>query len=298
MKPAMTPTGAIAVLVAGLAFSLAGGNARAAECAPARLSTVKTHSLPDGRITLPVTVEGHALSFLLDTGGVSTTIKWDRAREMGLPIQQTTRKLKGVGGSVLNFALAGENFSVGALRVENKPIYVESRPLPFADGTLGPDILRDYDIEIDMAEGSLSLLAPGYCAPPEWSGSAVLAIDVDRSLHVRFPVKIDGATVVAALDTGSAISVIGMRAAARLGVYPGSPGLELLRDMGRYRIYSYPFQSLDIGGVTVKSPRIVIASDGFIPGSDMVLGIDAIRQMRLAIAYGSKRLYIRGPQVN
>jgi len=293
----MIRTRAIALLAAGLAFSLASANARA-ECAPAQLAAVKIGILPDGRITLPVTVEGHALSFLLDTGGVSTTIKWDLAKEMGLPLQQTTRKLSGVGGSMLNFALAGENFSVGALKVENKPIYVESRPLPFADGTLGPDILYDYDIAIDMVEGRLNLFAPGYCAPPEWSGSAVLAIDVDRNRHARFPVKIDGATVVAALDTGSAISVIGMRTAARLGVYPGSPGLELLRDAGRYRIYAYPFQSLDIGGVTVKTPHIVIASEGFIPGSDMVLGIDVLSQMRFAIAYGSRRLYIRRSQGN
>jgi predicted aspartyl protease len=244
-----------------------------------------------------VTVEGHALSFLLDTGGVSTTIKWDQARDMGLPIRQTARHLRGVGGSLLNFALASENFSVGALKVENKPVYVESRPLPFAGGTLAPDILRDYDVEIDMAQSRLNLLASGYCAPPQWTqtGASVTAIDVDPNGHVRFPVKVDGLTVIAALDTGSAVSVISMRAAAQLGVYPTSPGLELLRDAGRYRLYTYPFQALSFGGVTVKNPRIAIASDGFIPGDELVLGIDTLRQMHVVIAYGSRRLYIRGP---
>jgi predicted aspartyl protease len=288
LKPLTT---AIAAAFACLAFT----PARAADCAPQQLAKVTTSTLADGRITIPVTIEGHALSFLLDTGGVSTTIKWEVAREMKLPVLQTNRRLTGVGGSTLNFALAGENFSVGSLKVENKPIYVESRPLPEADGTLAPDILRDYDAEIDLAEGSLSLLTPGYCAA---QGGAVLAIDVDPNRHVRFPVKIDGATVIAALDTGSVLSVVSMRSAALLGVYPNSPGLRLLRDAGRYRLYTYPFQALDIGGVTVKNPYIVIASDGFLPGEDMVLGIDALRQMHLTIAYGSRRLYIKAPENN
>lgn len=291
----MTRGFAIACLTAQLALGFTA--ARAADCG--QLASIPTTVLPDGRVTVPVTVQGHALSFLLDTGGVSTTIKWDLAKEMGLPVKQTERQLVGVGGSTLNFALAGESFSVGSLKVENKPIYVESRPLPFADGTLAPDILHGYDVEIDMARGNLNLSPTGYCAAPDWAkDGAVLAIAVAPNGHVRFPVKIDGATVAAVLDTGSAISVIGMRAAALLGVYPNSPGMQLVRDTGEYRIYAYPFQSLNIGGVIVKNPRIAIATDGFIPDDDLVLGIDALRQMRFAIAYASRRLYIRGPQAN
>ncbi|HET7084693.1 MAG TPA: aspartyl protease family protein [Rhizomicrobium sp.] len=269
--------------------------AHAADCAPARLAAIRIGTLPDGRIVVPVTVETQALYFLLDTGGVSTTMKWDLAKEMKLPVRQTEHTLVGVGGSTLNFALAGENFSVGSLRVENKPIYVETRPLLFADGTLASDILSGYDVEIDVPQGRLNLFAPGYCAPPEW-GSATMAIDISRSGHVRFPVKIDGATIDAVLDTGSAISLIGMRAAAQLGVYPNSPGLRRTRDAGKYPIYTYPFQSMEIGGLAVKNPSIAIAADGLIPSNDLVLGMDMLSQMHLAIAYGSKRLYIANIQ--
>ena len=282
---------AIAVLAAWLFLALAP--ARAAECAPARLATVKAELLPDGRMTIPVMVEGHPLSFLLDTGGVSTTIKWDLAKAMGLSVKQTPRRLQGVGGSILNFALAGENFSVGELRVENRPIYVESRPLRDADGTLAADILRGYDVEIDTARNSLSLYAAGYCAPSQWLGSAV-AIDIAPSGHVRVPVKIDGVTLVAVLDTGAAVSMIGMRVAALLGIHPGSPDLSPAGGSGPFRVYAYPFRTLELGGVTVKNPRIVIADEGLIPGNDLVLGIDALRGAHLAIAYGSNRLYIKG----
>jgi predicted aspartyl protease len=264
-----------------------------AECR--RLATVKIETLADGRIKIPVTVEDRKLFFLLDTGGTSTTIKWEDARALGLPVRQAVRRLAGVGGSVLNFTVTGEKFSIGDLRVENRPIYVETRPLAGADGTLGPDILRNYDVEIDFIRGSLSLISPDYCAGPDRAGSAVIALDVAQDGHVRLPVKIDGKTIMATLDTGSTISVIGMQAAALLGVYPNSPDLALVHDAGRYRIYTHPFQTLEIGSLSVKNPRIAIASDRFLPGlgSDLVLGIDALRQMHLTIAYVEQRLYLK-----
>jgi len=277
-----------------LLWALSCHGALAAECPLVRLATVKTGSLADGRIKIPVTLEGHPLSFLVDTGGVSTTIKWELARDLGLPVKQSLRKLTGAGGSVLNFAITGENFSIGDLRVRNRPIYVETRPLADADGTLAPDILRNYDVDIDFAQGSLSLVSPDGCAGANQAGSAVIAMDVAQNGHVRFPVKIDGKTIMATLDTGSTISLINMQAAASLGIYPASAQLSLMHDSGQYRLYAYPFQALEIGGVSVKNPRIAIASDSFFPGlgGDLVLGMDALRQMHLTIAYGEQRLYI------
>ncbi|HKU55183.1 MAG TPA: aspartyl protease family protein, partial [Rhizomicrobium sp.] len=123
---------------AGLALVCASpAAAQAPRCA---LASVTIAAIPDGRITIPVSLEGHPLSFLVDTGGVSTTLKWEQAKQLGLPVQQTVRTLTGVAGSLLNFAVAGETFAIAELRVRNRPIYIESRPLLGADGTLAPDI--------------------------------------------------------------------------------------------------------------------------------------------------------------
>ncbi|MEO8302082.1 MAG: aspartyl protease family protein, partial [Rhizomicrobium sp.] len=194
----VTRTALIFCATFGVCIALAGG-ARAVECAPARLTSINTNAMPDGRIRIPVMLDGRALSLLVDTGGVSTTIKWELAREMGLPVKQSQRRIAGVGGSLMNFAVAGDNFSIAELRVDNKPIYMESRPLESADGTLAADILRNYDVEFDMAQNRMSLAAPGDCAAPLWAqqGSAGLPIEVAQSGHVRFPVKIDGKTIMA-----------------------------------------------------------------------------------------------------
>jgi predicted aspartyl protease len=286
-------------------YSSPGALAESApECPLTRLATVKTDTLPDGRIKIPVTVEDHSLSFMVDTGGTNTTIKWEQAKQLGLAVKQTPQKLVGVAGSMLNFYITGDNFSVGELHVKDLPIYIEARALANADGTFASDMLKGYDVDFDFGHDSLSLISQDHCPGQvvTWTttGFIVIPMDVAQNGHVRFPVKIDGKDIMAILDTGSAISLISMKAAVELGIDPKAPELTLIRDTGQYQIYAYPFQSLDFGRVSVKNPHIAIASDSFTKGlgGDLVLGIEALRQMHLYIAYGEKKLYITGAQAN
>jgi predicted aspartyl protease len=274
-------------LVLATAWLFAG----AAHASPCSRATVKIDPMADGRIRVPVTVEGRKLSLLLDTGGVVTTIKWERAKEMGLPVRQSVTKVGGVGGSLLNFYVTAQNFSVGGQRVENRPIYIESRNLPDADGTLGSDILRDYDVEIDLARGTLSLTLPYSCTE---NAGASIAMDVAQDGHIRFPIKLDGSSIVATFDSGSAVSLLPVKAAALLDMYPNSAALALVGGAGPYQIYTHPFQSLEFGDIAIKNPRILIVSDSFIPetASALVLGMEAFRQMHFIIAYGEKRFFI------
>jgi predicted aspartyl protease len=283
------------ILVLALFWPACG--ALAADASQCSRSTLKIDSSPDGRIRIPVTIEGRKLSFLLDTGGVSTTIKWEVAKEMHLPVRQSEHRLGGAGGSLLNFYVTAQNFAVGDVSVKNRPIFIEPRALPDADGTLAPDVLRDYGVEIDATAGNLSLISPDYCTK---DATAVIAMDVTKDGHVRFLVKLNGQAIVAILDTGSTTSLIGARIAGLLGVRPNSPGLAFMRNIGQYQIYSYTFQSLDFGGVSMKSPRIAIASNGFSPDTDngLVLGMDALRLMHFTIAYGEGRLFISSAPAN
>ena len=274
------------------------------ECALTRLVSVKTDTTPDGRITIPITVQDHPLSFIVDTGGVSTTIKWEQAKQLGLSVRQTSQKLRGVAGSMLNFYVTGDSISVGELRVKDLPMYLESRAMADADGTFASDILRRYDVEFDFAHGALNLLSPNHCHGQVvyWTktGSIAIAMDVGRSGHVRIPVTVDGKSIMATLDAGSAISWISLRAAAGLGISPKTPGLTLMRDAGEYQIYAYTSNSLDFGGLSQMSPTIAIVSEKIAEGmgSDPIRGIDTLRQMHLYIAYDEKKLYITEAQAN
>jgi predicted aspartyl protease len=280
-------------LVVVLALLWAPAGALAADTAQCSRATIGFERLPDGRILVPVTVEGRKLWFLLDTGGVATTIKWETAKALGLPVRQSVKRLAGVGGSQLNFNVMPENVSVGDLRVPNRTFYIEARSLAAADGTLSSDILRNYDVDIDLAGGNLSLSSPGACTV---AATAVMAMDVAQNGHIRFPVKIDGTTISATFDSGSSVSLIGMRAAGLLGVYPHAAELSLVENAGPYQIYAYPFRVVEFDGASVKNPRIAIASDSYIPGAtgDVILGMEAMRRMHFVIAYSQKRFFILG----
>jgi predicted aspartyl protease len=277
-----------------------GKGSSAQACEPVRLATVRTETQQDGRIRTPVTVEGRALSFVVDTGGAQTTIKPERAKELGLAPKQTSLNVLGVAGSVMNVFITSSDFALGELHIKNLPIYIDARNLGEADGTLAPDVMRDYDVDIDFADNSLSLVSqcPGHVA--DRTGFTVIPLAVTGDGHMRFPVKLDGHDIMATLDTGAAISFMSMRASALLGIDPKSPELRLVRDTGTYQIFTYPFQSLDFGHVSAPSPPIAIFSDNFTNGmgNDLILGANVLRNMRLTIAYGEKRLYLTGAQAN
>ena len=115
--------------------------------------------------------------------------------------------------------------------------------------------------------------------------------------HIRLPVVIDGKEIMAIVDTGAVSSIMSMHAASLLGVTENSPDLKLKASEGfraKNRIYSYPFKTLEMGGITVKNPHITIASNEFMGTfrSDMILGMGILRQLHLYIAYKEDKFYI------
>ncbi len=135
-------------------------------------------------------------------------IKLEKAKEVGLAPTQTALGIVGVAGSMLNTYVASSLFSVGELRIKNLPIYVETRAIADADGTLSPDVLRDFDVDIDFAHDSLSLISQDHCPGRVvyWTTTPSIAVPMNITGfgHVRVPVKIDGRDMMATLDTGAA----------------------------------------------------------------------------------------------
>src|SRR5689334_6173499 len=65
---------------------------------------------PDGRVSVPVTVQDKNYSFLVDTGGAVATIGWDQAEELGLKKKPAGRWLTGVGGRIMNTYMITDRF--------------------------------------------------------------------------------------------------------------------------------------------------------------------------------------------
>lgn len=256
---------------------------------------------PDGRVSVPVTVQEKTYSFLVDTGGAVATIGWDQAEELSLKKKAAGTYLTGVGGRIMNTYITTDRFSLGKLTGSGLVVYVQPRSMDNFDGTIAPDMLKHYDVDLDFAHGRMNLFSQDHCPGKVlyWTKGNYVAIPmrVVGSAHIRLPVTIDGKEISAIVDTGAVSSIMSMHAASLLGVSEDSPDLKLKKSEGfrrKTRIYSYPFKTLEMGGITVKNPHITVASNEFMGGfrSDMILGMGILRQLHLYIAYKEEMFYI------
>jgi predicted aspartyl protease len=273
-------------------------------CRLDRFSVLPISTLSDGRFTVPVDVNGQKLDFEVDTGGTTATIEGNQAHWLQLtPLLARGMRLSGVAGNALNYYTVINKFSLGQLQGTNFTAYLDNRLVTGADGTLSPDMMRHYDVDIDMLRGTLSLFSQQHCAGQVvyWtrSGYVVLPMKVEKDGHIRVPVTIDGAQFTAFLDTGAIHTLISMHAAKQIGISENSPDLKLAAGNAKYKMYDYPFKLMDFNGVSVSTPRIQVVTDGFLPADmDVLVGISLLRRLHLYIAYGEEKLYITPAQAN
>jgi predicted aspartyl protease len=287
-----------------LATALAGPSHAQENCRLDLYSEIPITTLPDGRFTVPVILDDRPLNFMVDTGGVTATIDNAQAFNMGLRILPTGAALVGVAGSTLStFATIG-TFSLGRLKGKNIPVYIDNRMSLNVDGTLSSDMMKHFDVDIDLMRGTLSLFSQKHCPGKvvHWtqSGYVALPMRVLPNGHIEVPVTIDGRKFMALLDTGARNSIVSMRTAKKLGIAENSPDLKLVTDKdAQYKRYDYPFKLLDFDGVAVSKPRLQIVSDNYLPRDiDLIVGVSILRRLHLYIAYGEEKLYITPATAN
>lgn len=132
-------------------------------------------------IVVPVTIAGHALRFVLDSGGV-TLLTAAAAARLGLPVEGRLE----AGGAGGQSATAGfvrvPRLAVGAAVVLERPL-LRALDMPEAndvlgvpvDGILGAELLRRLVVRIDYEGERLELLAPAAEPQPDWGEPLPLA---------------------------------------------------------------------------------------------------------------------------
>lgn len=278
--------------------------AKAQTCQLARLAEIPIATLPDGRFTVPMTVQGETLNFLVDTGGAVATLSGEQAGNLHLPLQRSHAVLNGVAGSKFSlFANVGD-VSLGGIKGRSISVFIDTVLPPGADGTLAPDILKNFDVDFDLLHGKLNLVSPQHCAGQVvyWTNSSHVELPLAQVAdgHIQVPVSVDGVKLSALLDTGSQISLISLSAAQALGVSESAPGLKLVSDnYAGYKLYAYPFKSVAFDSISLDEPHIQVVSDGFLPaGIDMIIGTTVLRRLHLYVAYGEQKLYLTPATAN
>jgi predicted aspartyl protease len=298
----------------------------AAECGPLMMVTsVPMRPIAAGPPGIEVSIADTPQTFLVDTGGVFSSVTKRTVRELNLKPAQPNFTTTNLRGQKSDQAIRLPSIAIGRLRQEGVYFQVDpaadnpddKNPQPYG-GTLGPDLLQRFDADFDFANGSLNLVSPDHCKGKAvyWTAPAVaiVPIRVAQFGHVFFPMTLDGKRVAVLLDTGSTDTVMNLDVARRVfNVNVNAPDVQKLgQATGGYaaNVYRRRFKKLELDGVVIADPLITLTPNMMGPppapptGSffwqnddlqglpDLVLGMSVLSKLHVYIAYQERKLYL------
>lgn len=259
------------------------------------------------------------LGFVFDTGADTNVIDKQLVKRLGLD-DSNAEKI------VMNGAMNEEviklanvkfgNFTIPTLEVAtvnlNSP---DTVPEIQINGILGQDVLREFDVTIDVPARKLILEIPTtdrkrFEGPQCFTNTISWLKSLEEPLSIYADIFLphkaqDGefVRVHALVDSGAVITTLNWAAARAIGLMPEDPSLVSLGN--RYRgldpndsteAYSYTMPVLKFGASQIGPLKVVISDDTAFTLHGMggkpaaLLGIDVLKQRRLSISKGARRL--------
>jgi predicted aspartyl protease len=256
-------------------------------------------------VTIPVTINGVQKNFLVDTGGYVTSVSQTTAKAMKLePHDIVFNRIQDAGGKDAKQYVYADSFRLGAMETKKFDLMVDQVNQAGIDGTLAPDLLRNFDVEFDFATMTMNLFRPHPCDDKAayWTKDYIaLPMEVTQAGHTRVGVTLDGEDMDAILDTGASFSVMTLGSARRFfSLGPDSAGVVKAGHLngGEGSVmdsYRYGFKSLTMGGVAVSNPRLLLSDAPTVLSGEhvsLILGMTEMHYLHLYFAYHERKLYI------
>jgi predicted aspartyl protease len=287
------------------AMPVAASDAPAPACTLKQAVSLDMTTERNGSIAIPVGVDGQKSLMVVDTGSIFSVFGEEEVRARGMSLNWSDLQIEYLGGVNVNRITKVSSLTIGQMTGSDVHLMVTPEGVLEHDavGMIGPDILSNFDVDIDFAANKFNLFVNDHCPGKVvyWThgGYAVVPMDLENG-HIVVPVTLDGKTVSAVVDTGADRSTISLDLAKSLfGLRSDSPGMKALGETSVNQTqpaprYRYPFKALSFAGVTVQTPVIdILDGKRFNAGSnEMLLGVKTLRQLHLYIAYKEKALYL------
>ncbi|MBN8890539.1 MAG: hypothetical protein BGP12_06315 [Rhodospirillales bacterium 70-18] len=301
------PVRLFARLLAGLLAGLLA--ACAAPAAPGQCGLTLASRLalqPRGGLPmLSVGINGHTARMVLDTGAAGMVLNQEAVIRLGLRSDpRAVIGISGVGGESHQFAAIVTGLRLGGLALPDQRAAVLSaglKPLDGErpDGLLGMDVLRRFDLDLDLPHSQLTLYRGRPCPdqPLPMPGPAtVVEAAITNQGHLVMRAAVDQRPVLALLDTGARATVLSARAAGvPAGVLAADPPATLV-GVGPAPVIArrHRFASATIGGETFADPVLIVLNDTP-PDHDLIVGMDYLHARRLWISPAAGRIYVQRP---
>src|SRR3954471_1889459 len=140
-------------------------------------------------------------------------------------------RLTGIGGSTSASYTNVKDISLAGTKFPPLDFFVGGSDTGVA-GLLGQNVLGLGDVEYDLPDGHIRLFIFRGCgdAPKAyWATDGFFEMKIDERTrsnpHTTGMISINGTLFHATFDTGAPVTTLSLRAAARLGIKPDSPGV-------------------------------------------------------------------------
>ena len=293
------------VWLGACALLACAGPVRADGCKLARYGTLPVEMTGE-LATTQIKINGVDTRFILDTGAEYDFMSRANADALGLRRYPAPFgfHMGGIGGSAsVEFARIKD---FGILGTDLHDVVFLVGGSDTGRGLLGANLLDFADLEIDLAQGKLTLFKPDGCgksALAYWAtGRNYNVADLRPSYNQDdkrsfVDVTINGKTVHAMLDTGAMATLLTRRAAERVGLDLNGPGVKAgdgLRGVGSriYPTWIVPIDKFSVGTETIQHSQLLVMDGDIGNGStDMLLGIDFMLAHHMYIANSQGKVY-------
>lgn len=278
----------------------------AENCQLQPIATLNMSTENPWRVIVHGTVGGQPVDWIVDTGAKQIALTKKAVEAAGFKMIAIGGSwLEVYGGHRINAYVIAKDFELGGMKVHKIKMPVLPDDLNFEkDGLLGAEFLSHFDDDFDFANHKLTLIAPHPC-----DGKAVywttdqsqiskikFHFRAPRDPHIHITVNIDGHDQDTILDTGAPHSYTMPLEWAEEVYDIDKSKLKPVGDPERKR-FTYPFERLKIGGITINHPYVVLQSREASHMNGMhenygLLGMHILTKLHMLISYKTREIYV------
>jgi predicted aspartyl protease len=272
---------------------------------------METH--PDGQVAIPAQLNGKPVTMTIDTGSYISSVSYGTVAALGLALKPGNGLGTFVNGIRVFSYVQSDTFNLGAAYARDMSFFVV--PTDFVDpgvsGLLGPDVMSNFDVELDFVGGKFNVFVPNTCpsSPVYWTREpyAEVPMEVDRRLKIIVPAQLDGRSLTVVVDTGATRSLMNFDAASDIfGWHKDDKTLKhFVTDINGKPadVYRYRFSTLTFRGIQVSYPNIDMAAGKNFDShgrddAQLILGMNVLRQLHLYVGYKAQKLYLTAAEAH
>jgi len=260
---------AVRLALSAVMIFLIHGGARGEPCQLKQVASLDVAADSDGNPLVPISIENSSGYFIFDPSAPVSVINRSAANSVHLQPQTIpgwmSVNYNGAHAGFVGYASIKLGSAAGSTLFAILDGNVGNDPK--AAGVLAYDVLKHFDIELDLAHNKINLFSQDHCPGQVvyWTRTAAIAavpMEIVQHSDFNIPVQIDGKDVKAQISMTAPYTLL-HRHIARLtfGLDSSDAGIaqdknDRAGDAPADRGNAYAFHTLSLNGITISNPVI------------------------------------------